>query len=284
MKPFRALALFLLFAAVPLFSQAGGGRTRIAEGYELYRAGRYAEAAEAFLRILPAEPDYPEALFWTCLARLSEGKNADALAYAEKLQAAYPAHARSGEVAYHKGRILYNLGRYEEALLDFSAYAESDGVKADEKAAALYWAGECLFALGRLDEASAVFEAVVRNFPESSKYEASRYRMELVRQKKEEAELLSILKWSHEESLRTLEEYEAREKFYADSIAEYQKRIAELQGDASAGEKTSEEYKKQLGNAELRLADRENTIRLLSMKTEILALQNRISEMRGGAE
>jgi tetratricopeptide (TPR) repeat protein len=136
---------------------------------------------------------------------------------------------RIGELPYHKGRVLYYLGRYDEAIVLLKSYADGVGEGHDSrKSASLYWIGECLFSLGQLDKAGEVFTIITEEYPQSVKFEAASYRLALIKQKKIEAELLALLTWSHEESLKTTEEYQRRERTYDQALIAYQKRIAEL--------------------------------------------------------
>ncbi|MDR0877922.1 MAG: hypothetical protein LBN21_07700, partial [Treponema sp.] len=77
----------------------------------------------------------------------------------------------------------------------------------------------------------------------------------LVNQKKIEIELLALLKWSHEESLKTQEEYQKREKSYDQALIAYQKRIADMLKDTRLQdlESANAEYRRLLAEAQERL-------------------------------
>jgi tetratricopeptide (TPR) repeat protein len=295
-------AFFLLFFGFSLsvFSQSAA----LQRGLRLYGEGSFAEAVSELRNVDPADADYPEALYWIGLSRMSQGNYPDALETFDALEARYP--GKKPELPYHRGRALYYAGKYEEALIVLSGYSEREN-NANLKAASLYWAGECLYALGQLDTAESVFAGIVEKYPGSAKYQASLYRMELIKQKKIEAELLSILNWTHEESLKTQEEYQRREKDYDLTLLAYQKQLAELQGDTRAVdlELSNEDYKKHLDAAEQRIAlleaslreanaallgqsiqseepvpaytNRDTARRLLSLKNDILSLQDAIT-------
>jgi TolA-binding protein len=126
---------------------------------------------------------------------------------------------------------------------------------AARKSAALYWIGECLYAMGQLDYARDVFTIVTDEYPRSAKYEASTYRIGLIGQKMIEEELLALLKWSHEESLKSIEEYQRRERSYDQALIAYQKRIAELLKDTHITdlEAANAQYRRQLLDAEARI-------------------------------
>jgi hypothetical protein len=97
---------------------------------------------------------------------------------------------------------------------------------------------------------------VVEKYPQSAKFEASSYRIALIDQKKIENELLKLLKWSHEESLKTVEEYQRRERTYEQAIIAYQKRIAEMLKDTRLAdlEQSNGDLKKQLAETQAQLA------------------------------
>ncbi|MDR2143762.1 MAG: tetratricopeptide repeat protein [Treponema sp.] len=291
----KAFFLLLIGISVSVFSQ--NAETALQRGLRLYREGSFDEAVSELRNVDPGDTDYPDALYWTGLSQLSSGNYRSALEAVDTLEALYP--GRKPELPYHRGRILYYLGSYEEALIVLSDYSAGETDKT-LKAASLYWAGECLYALGQLDTAETVFAGIVEKYPGSSKYQAALYRMELIKQKKIEAELLSILNWTHEESLKTQEEYRRREKDHDLTIMAYQKRLAELQSDTSVSgpELSGEDYQNQITAAEQKISalesslmeantaladqgaeppsytNRDTALRLLSLKNDILALQN----------
>jgi len=98
---------------------------------------------------------------------------------------------------------------------------------------ALYWSGESLYSLGRLDEALRAFVAVIDKFPKSVKVEAASYRRDLIGLEFRQEELLKLLTWSHEEALRSIEDFRRKEKAYEQAIAVYQKQIVDSKRGAS---------------------------------------------------
>ena len=240
--------MMILLAAVPLWAQNRhtAPEELLKTGIGFYGEGRFTEAVTVLRLVGNESALYPDALYWTALAELSAGNYAGSLADLDALEAAFPRNRWSEELPYHQGRNYFYLGRHEEALECLEQYSASLEIRksgesldvsraASKKGAALYWMGESYFALGRLDSAGAAFSEVVEKYPSSVKYEAASYRLSLISQKKVEAELLDILKWSHEESLRTMEAYQNREKTYDMAIAAYQQRIAEMLAAENAG-------------------------------------------------
>lgn len=226
---------FFLFAHICLvFSLvwAQSGESSLDRGILLYSERKWQDAA-ASLRLAEAdtalESRRAEILYWIALAEMGEGKYEEAVRELDKIASVDAKSSWGIEAQYHKGRCLYYLGSYDDAIIVLKEYADIAAGDAMKTASAFYWVGECLFSLGQFDLAQDVFYRIIDEFPESVKYEAAGYRIALINQKKVEAELLAMLKWSHEESLKTVEVYQRRERSYDQAIIAYQKRIADMQ-------------------------------------------------------
>jgi tetratricopeptide (TPR) repeat protein len=276
---------FFLCAAGSVVSQtpASGGWTetavqrpsRLQQGIRFYSEGRWREAVIE-LRRAQAEASTAEqrgeALYWIGLAELSAGDYEAAVQDMEALERGSPASPRLAELPYHKGRAYYYLGRYDEAVVLLKDY--SDRLREDEdskKSAALYWIGECLYSQGQLDKAQEIFTLITEQYPHSAKFEAASYRIGLINQKKIEVELLTILQWSHEESLKTIEDYQQRERSYDQALIASQKRIADMLKDTRLAdlENANAEYRRQLAEAEARISFLEESLKTSSERTVV---------------
>jgi TolA-binding protein len=287
----------------------------LARGVELYGEGKWREAILELRRAsatTATSAETAEALYWIALAEIGAGEYEAAARDLDALIAAEPTGKWANEASYQKGRALFHSGRYDDAIIALKTYSD---LSADDqrKSAAAYWIGECLYALGRLDDSRAVFSLIVEKYPDSLKYEASTYRIALIDQKVIEMELLKLLKWSHEESLRTVEEYQRRERSYEQAIVAYQKRIAEMLKDGRLAdlERENKELAESLAAArasalpegDLPVAevvpptveapsvktapvkgDSEKVSRLLALKAKALELKNAVQEKLGAAE
>jgi TolA-binding protein len=264
---------------------------RLQGGVGLYGEGKWREAVIE-LRRAQAEAvnteQRAEVLYWIALAELAAGEYGAAVQDMEELVRIAPASPRRVELPYHTGRAYYYLGRYDEAVVLLTDYSGRVGEGEDSrKSASLYWIGECLYALGQLDKAQDIFMVITEQYPQSAKFEAASYRIDLINQKKVEIELLALLKWSHEESLRTMEEYQRRERSYDQALIAYQKRIADMLKDTRLAdlEIANLNYRKQLAEAEERIkaleliaggasaASPESSAQPLNLKTRALELR-----------
>ncbi|MEQ8383088.1 MAG: tetratricopeptide repeat-containing serine protease family protein [Coleofasciculus sp. A1-SPW-01] len=122
-------------------------------GNRLYRLRRYIESLECFNKIIKINPDYRIAwyargfLLSQHLEKLGQGLNS--LEEATKIDPDY-------HTAWHwRGVVLYELGRYEEALTSFEQAIEN--YSHDAYYQAWYGKGQALEALGRHEEALAAF-------------------------------------------------------------------------------------------------------------------------------
>lgn len=214
---------------------------RFQNGAQLYGLTRWNEAAVEFRRAqeIAVNPnDWSQALYWVILSELANSDYGSALRDMEELERAAPSSTYTRDMIYHRARVYYLQGFFEDALLLFNRFCgligDSDRVSADRRAASYFWMGECLYSMGQYDEAEKFYAWVVARYPQSPKVEASAYRLDLITQKKIEAELLRLLQLSHEESLRTSEEHQRTIRTYEYTLNIYQRRIAELTNQISS--------------------------------------------------
>ena len=234
------LLCFFLLAAVVSTAQNGSQSDyarRYNNGSQLYELSRWYEAAIEFRRAQESAGninDWSQALYWVILSELAYSDYGSALRDMDELQRSAPNSNFNRDMLYHRARVYYNQGFFDEALLLFRHYADSvtdaNRETADRRAAAFFWMGECLYSMGQFNEAENFYSWVITRYPESPKIEAASYRIDLIKQKKVEAELLALLQWSHEEALRTSEDYQRKIRTYEYTLNTYQRRIAELQG------------------------------------------------------
>jgi TolA-binding protein len=198
-------------------------------GIELFAEARYAEALPLFDAILidpAAGPLRADGAYWSAITLLAAGDPQAAEKAIETFLAAFPGHARTGELIYQKARAAYLQKDYDRAIKSFQAYTAAYP-SGEMVSSAVFWTAESLYSLGRLTDAEKLYKTIGEKFQDSVKAEAAKYRLSLIQFKYREDELLTLLKWSHEESLRIIEEFQRREKAYEQALEVYQKRYGE---------------------------------------------------------
>ena len=226
-----SFAVLLLCSAETVQAQEKNlGLEILQKGIDQYKQSDFQNALIHFREIL-SNPTYRslqgDSYFWIAKSNLSLNRLDEASKNLEIFLKDYQDNPFYPEGVYEKGRLLFLQGEYESSLQVLqsflSAYPDSPYV-----ANSYYWAGEALFALGNLEAAERMFNTVVTQYPTSFRNEAARYRLALIGMKYREEELLKLLKWSHEEYLNALEEFNRRETTYAEALGAYQRRISAL--------------------------------------------------------
>lgn len=240
----RRVHLLLALAAVlaaPLAAQTAPPSGALAAGIEHFQAGRYEQALAAFRGIALStadDPEKPAASFWLAKTHLAAGRIDEAALGLERYLAAWPTAADRAEAVYLQGRVLHQQEDYEGAIRVFRQFLQ-EFPSSPLAANAWFWSAECLFGLGRLEEASVLYRKVVREYPTSAKVEAADYKSSLIKLTQREQELSRLLKWSHEEFLRTIEDYQRRLQASDQAIAVLQKRLAGSGAAAAAPPQTA---------------------------------------------
>jgi tetratricopeptide (TPR) repeat protein len=209
-------------------AQSSGAARDLKDGIEQFRNGLYDKAILLFHNVIldpSATAEKPQAYLLIAKSSIAIGKLADAGSNLEFYIANYPDASDYPEALYQKGRLLFLQDDLESALQVLALFIQGYPGSAFVSSA-WFWAGESLSGLGRLDDALTVYQKIVTDFPSSVKLEAAQYRISLIKLQKKEVELAKLLKWSHEEFLRSIEEYQNREKAYEQAIEAYQKRLA----------------------------------------------------------
>jgi TolA-binding protein len=208
---------------------------RYQNGIQLYDSSRWHEAAAEFRaaqELAENLNDWAQALYWVILSQLAYTDYGSAVRDMDELDRWAPHSSYRTDMLYHRARAYFNLGHFEDALFLFGQYIDStpgtDRETSDRRAAAYFWMGESLFTMGQFDDAEKFYLWVIDRYPESPRREVSSYRVDLIKHKKIEAELLALLQWSHEESLRSSEEFQRTLRTYEFILNAYQRRITEL--------------------------------------------------------
>lgn len=260
--------IILFFVSTSVLSNPTESSSALQKGLNFFSAGRFSDALHVFRTIIadPKQSDlYGDAYFWLSKTHIALGSFDEAEKNLEYFLLNYEQNENYPEALYQKGRLLYLQKEYEKSIQVFYSFNEQfpENPYAGNS---YFWIGESLYALGHLEKAHKIFKMVIQEYPRSYKIDAAKYRASLIELKYREQELMKFLKWSHEEALKTLEEFQIREKTYEQAIAAYQKKLAEY---AEAG-------------AERKIE--ELTLDLREKEAEVLKLRERVSTLTATIE
>lgn len=249
----RILIAFLLCAGTLSVGAQTQVPDELASGLRAFQAGEFEEALEGF-EAARSRDDIPawdgHSLFWSARTQMALGRYESAANTFDLFLGRYSRHPYREEAAYQRARIFHIQDQYEAAIDRFMRFFD-EFPDSEFYPNALYWTGEALFALGRLDEAQRLFAEVTERYPSSFRVEAARYRIDIIELARREEELLTLLQWSHEEYLSALETYQARERSYQEALRAYRERFAGL---------ASEDFESEIRTLNARIAELEATV------------------------
>ncbi|RKX78491.1 MAG: hypothetical protein DRP87_06160 [Spirochaetes bacterium] len=261
------LIFFLLLSGFSLFSQSERGKTLLLRGIENFRVSLYNEALKDFRDIIldpGLERFHGDAYFWIAKSYMALEQFVDAEKNLEYFLVNYKDNPNFPEAFYQKGRLFYIQGEYENSIQVFYSFIEKYE-NSPYIANSYYWIGESLYSMGHFDEALKIFKKVIQDYPKSFKVEAAKYRISLIELERRERELLKFLKWSHEETLKTIEEFQLREKTYEQALAAYQKKLAQLAEEGAS---------RQIQELNAKIEEKETELKTLKERIETLKTRN----------
>jgi tetratricopeptide (TPR) repeat protein len=223
-----SLALLFCLVAPLLTALPSTAAADLKDGIDSFRNGRYDKAILLLHNVIldaSAGPEKPAAYLLIAKSYMAIGKLDDAERNIEFYLATYEKESDYQEALYQKGRLLFMQEDYQSAVRSLQGFITSYP-KSSFVPSAWFWVGESLYGLGRLDDAEGMYRKIISDYPTSIKTEAAQYKLALIDLQKKEVELSKLLKWSHEDFLKSIEEYQNREKTYEQAIAAYQRRIS----------------------------------------------------------
>jgi len=160
----------------------------------------------------------------------------------------FPSSPYIPNIKYQIQLARFGLGLYEESAEGFSAFAST---YSDHPLlpSALFWAGESLYRQYEYSRALPLYKRVVDEYPESSKYAESVYRIELLKQREREEKLLYLLRVTGEEAASAREDYERQVKLLQGEEALSLKRNVQKLEEKLAALQTSYEESRQQNEA-----------------------------------
>ena len=263
--------IFFIFINVLVFAQIANGNNIMESGLNNFTKGNYTLALGDFREIVldsNFETLHGTAYYWIARCYMAQNlldkaeNNLDFFIQNFKENKLFP------EAVYQKGRLLFRKGNYDSAIQIFYKFIES---YSDHPFVSngYFWIAESLFYLGHLEESKMIYSMIIREYPNSYKLETSKFKLSLITLKFRENELLKLIKISHEEYLKALEDFQRREKTYEQTISNYQRRLLSS---------TSDDQKIVVSDMTEELSLKDKT--LVSMERQIVQLNQTINDLK----
>ena len=246
-KKFTAVAV--LFTSVFMYASASeSAASAFVEACKSYTRGDWSDAKFMLKKAVSYKENLnPDTYYMLIMAEVYDGDNKTALDDCNFFLDNFSDSLYYSRVYYQKGKLLYQLGEFEKSIVvlsDFCHLYTNDELYSH----ALFYIGESLFAGYKYDEAGAVYERIVTEYPESPKTPAAQYRLETILQRGREEKLLYLLKQTGEEYLSAKEEYERQLRLYNSEAMDSTRQ------KLTAAQARNETLEKQIAELELQIA------------------------------
>ena len=250
-KKFTAAAV--ICTSVFMYASASdSAASAFVEACKSYSKGDWSDAKFMLKKAVSYKENLnPDTYFMLIMAEVYDGDNKTALDDCNFFLDNFSDSLYYPRVYYQKGKLLYLLGEYEKSVVVLSDFCH---LYTDDElySHALFYIGESLFAVYKYDEAGAVYERIVTEYPESPKTPAAQYRLETILQRGREEKLLYLLKQTGEEYLSAKEEYERQLRLYNSEAMDSTRQ------KLSAAQARNETLEKQIAELELQIAALKN--------------------------
>lgn len=213
---------------------------------ELYNLKRYEESAILLREIILSTEEKvlnQDVYFWLAKVYIGAGDLQKAEINLEHYLANYKKNMFYPEAVYQKGRLLYMQKEYDKSIIQFNEFL-TIYPQNPLTANAFYWIGENSYALGHLDDAGKFFEIVINKYPDSYKYEASFYKLRLIKHKRMEKALQKVIRLTQQKYLESIALFQARELTYEKIINQLKNKLGTGEVDKTTVSYTDEMVQK----------------------------------------
>ena len=252
-------ALLLFFIASPIFANDTNSAAFYSEGCSAFSRGEW-DSAVFLLRQTVSEPAFntADANYMLITAEIYAGDEKSALSDCDEYLNSFPNSFYYSRIQYTKGKLLYKLKEYEKAIITLSDFCHKNQ-NSELYPSALFYIAESLYADYKYEEAEAIYERIVKEYPDTEKVSASQYRLESIAQRSREEKLLYLLKQTGEEYLSAKEDYEKQLKLSnSDSIT--REKLVDIQQKNKDLEEQIQEMEDQIQQLKILQAEKDAQI------------------------
>lgn len=220
------IIILLLLITSFIYSTEKDWKVEESKARTLLNSGRTEDAIVILREIILSSDNEAvkrESYYWISLAYTNTGKYNLAENNLEYYLRTYGRRGRFyAEAIYQRGVNFFLMEQYSHSIELLAGFIK-DNPSHRFTSNAYYWLGECLYSLGRFDDAVVYFTIVTEKYPGTSKYEASIFKLRLIEHKKTELVLQNIIKWSHEQYLSAINQFKINEMALLQAMEELRK-------------------------------------------------------------
>ena len=232
---------FLILFCIPGFSQKKNA-PYLVQGLDAYRNGDWISSSLFLRKAAAGNESFSAENYYILILSDMYGENYPSCVNdCDYFLDRYPDSSLRTYIEYQKGRALHYMGQNDSAAILLSDFCHQNPDD-DLFPSALYWLAECFYDDYNFDTAAPLYERIVAEFPDCSKAEDAKFKLELISQREREQKLLYLLRMTGEEYLSSRETYEKQLREYQtedlvslrSQLNAANKRIAELEKNAGS--------------------------------------------------
>ena len=192
-KKGSAFLLFcMMFVSAHLYASESASAAYL-EGCKAFSRGEWNSAVFLLKKAAAYEENHnPDTYYMLIAAEIYAEDNKTALSDCDDFVKMFPDSIYVPRIQYMKGKILYSLGEYEKSIVVLSDFCHRNE-DSELYPLALFYIAECLFTDYKYEEAEAIYERIVVNYPSCEKVAAAQFRIENIAQRSREEKLLYLL-------------------------------------------------------------------------------------------
>ncbi len=210
----KIIVFFSILLLGNIFVFSANTQDSLIQGLEAYKNGDWSSASFFLRKAVTSPENSSDNVWYMIIASQMYAENYEtAVSDCDTFKRKFADSPLVPYVEYQKGRALHFLGQNDSAVLTLSGFCHQYP-KNEMYSSALYWLGECFFDDFNYESAKSLYETIVADFPDSSKVQDAKFKLDLIAQREREQKLLYLLKMTGEEYLNSRENYEKQIREY----------------------------------------------------------------------
>lgn len=261
LKKIAASIVLVSCISFSIFSESNATAAFV-EGCQSYSRGEWENAIFSLRKAIAySDASEPDVYYMLISSEMYNLDYSSALNDCDVFLESFPTSIYYPRIQYFKGKNLFLLGDFERSIIELSDYCHLNQTD-DLYPYALFYIAESLYSAYKYDDAAAIYERILEEFPDCERVSAAQYRLDSILQRSREEKLLYLLKQTGEEYLSAKEEYEKQLRMYnSDTVITARQKLTEAQ-------QKNEELENQIRDLELQISALRDEVAAETAKNE----------------